>query len=404
MQSVQTAPLVAIACGGSGGHLFPGLAVAEWLAQRGCAVVLMVSRKAVDQESVRAAVGMRVVTLPAVGLTPGNLFAFLWGFWDSYNLSRREFNIRRPAAVLAMGGFTGAPPVLAGRALGAVTLLHESNSIPGRANRWLARKVNHVMLGFPGAAKHLPPQHLTVTGTPVRSSFRPLDSAECRAALGLDGTRPTLLIMGGSQGARGINELVVRSLPSLSNQLPSLQFLHLTGANDLGKVRAAYFTQKLRAEVRPFLSEMELALGAATAAISRAGAASLAEIAAMRLPTILVPYPAAADNHQFHNAQALVETGAARMLAQRESTPEKLVGLARELIENGPARDSIRSALAVWHRPDAAERIAAPILAAAVNDGLQRSPCARPDQGSRKQYRLSRLSEAPPRALNSESA
>jgi UDP-N-acetylglucosamine--N-acetylmuramyl-(pentapeptide) pyrophosphoryl-undecaprenol N-acetylglucosamine transferase len=347
---------------------------------------------------------MEVLTLPAVGLTRGRLFAFLWGFWNSYRLARRAFKIRRPAAVLAMGGFTSAPPILAGRDVGALTLLHESNFIPGRASRWLARKVHHVFVGFPGAAKQVPHQHVTFTGTPVRAQFRALDAAGCRAALGLDVSRPTLLIMGGSQGARGVNDLVVRSLASLAEQLSSMQFLHLTGVNDFEPVRAAYATRKLKALIRPFLTEVELALGAATVAISRSGAASLAEFAAMRLPAILVPYPSATDNHQYFNAQALVETGAARMLPQQDATPDKLVAMVEELMEDVAARESIRLALANWHRPDAAERIAAPILAAAIKDKVKGPPPSRMDQEAWKNHDVSRLSEPPRRAVYSEPA
>src|SRR6185436_14325843 len=128
-------PLVAIACGGTGGHLFPGVAVAEQLLLRGCDVTLLVSPKEVDQQAVKNALGMEIATLPAVGMTRGHLGAFFAGFWKSYRAARALFSPRPPQAVLAMGGFTSAPPVLAGKACGATTFLHESNTIPGKANR-----------------------------------------------------------------------------------------------------------------------------------------------------------------------------------------------------------------------------------------------------------------------------
>lgn len=370
MQSAETAPFVAIACGGTGGHLFPGLAVAEVLQRAGCAVSLTVSPKEVDQQAVPAALGMEVITLSAVGLGRGQLIAFLKGFWQSYRAARKIFRARPPKAVLAMGGFTSAPPILAGRKAGAATYLHESNSVPGRANRWLAPKVDRVFVGFPSAARGLRNPSLTITGTPVRPQFRAMDAAGCRVALGLSADKPVLLVMGGSQGASGINHLVLSSLPLLAAQMPELQFLHLTGSGDFEKVRAAYTAQKLKAVVRPFLSEMEFALGAATAAINRAGASSLAELAAMRLPAILVPYPDAADNHQFFNAQAWVETGAARMLEQRGATPEVLVRLVKVLVRDAGMRESIRTALAQWHQPAAAEQIAAQMLEAMARNGV----------------------------------
>jgi len=186
-----------------------------------------------------------------------------------------------------------------------------------------------------------------------------------------------LLVMGGSQGASAVNHLVSQSLPLLSAQLPELQFLHLTGAQEFEKVRDAYAARKLTAIVRPFLTEMELALGAAAAAISRAGASSLAELAAMPLPALLIPYPSAADNHQFYNAWAFVESGAARMLEEEKATPEMLVEMVKGLMEKTEQSAAMKTALTRWHRPDAAEQIAAQILEAMARKGVRVAPMAR---------------------------
>lgn len=370
-QTTSTAPLVAIACGGTGGHLFPGLAVAQALARSGCGISLLVSQKEVDQQAVGPALGMDVVALPAVGLVAGQVGAFVRGFWRSYRAIRQKFVDRPAQAVLAMGGFTSAPPILAGRNLGATTFLHESNSIPGRANRWLAPLVDGAFVGFPAAARRLRCPRIQVTGTPVRPQFHGVDTAACRVALGLAPDRPVLLVMGGSQGARAVNILAGQSLPQLASRFPQLQYFHLTGSEDFERVRAAYAGQPVRAVVRPFLTEMELALGAATAAVSRAGASSLAELAAMRLPSILIPYPSAANNHQFYNAWALVESGAARMLEQEKASAEMLVEMLGGLIENGDQRTAMREALGGWDHPDAAERIASRILEAMDRYGVR---------------------------------
>ncbi len=364
MQSDKKAPLVAIACGGTGGHLFPGLAVAEALRQRACGVALLVSQKEVDQQGVKSAAEMDVITLPAVALQRGHTGAFLRGGWQSFQTARQLFRRQRPQAVLAMGGFTSAPPILAGKLAGAATFIHEANSIPGRANRWLAPLVDQAFAGFPSAARRLRNRSVLITGTPVREQFQPLDPAACRTALGLNPDRPVLLVMGGSQGAAGINELVLQSMAALSAQSPNLQFLHLTGPKDTERVRGAYAVQKRKAIVQPFLTEMELALGAATVAVSRAGASSLAELAAVRVPAILIPYPTAADNHQFYNARALAETGAARLLEQKEATPGKLTEWIVDLTNNPAARNTLCSALPQWHFPDASRQIADRILAA----------------------------------------
>jgi UDP-N-acetylglucosamine--N-acetylmuramyl-(pentapeptide) pyrophosphoryl-undecaprenol N-acetylglucosamine transferase len=357
-------PSIAIACGGTGGHLFPGLAVADQLVRRGCAVTVLISPKDVDQQAVKQASGVGIVTLPAVGLSRGRVLAFVRGFVQSYRAARKHFRQQPPAAVLAMGGFTAAPPILAAKKFGARTFLHESNTIPGRANRWLSRVVDQAFVGFPQAAARLRSRNVVCTGTPVRSQFQTADAAGCRAKLfsSAPPNCPVLLVMGGSQGASGINDLIVRSLPLLAKAMPQLRVFHLAGPNDAGKIRQACAALKLDAVVHSFFAEMELALGAATVAVSRAGASSLAELASMRVPAVLVPFPSAADNHQFHNARAFEETGAARLLEQKTATPEALTALVTDLIANAAAREAMQAALARWHAPGAAGQIAEEIL------------------------------------------
>lgn len=351
-------PLAAIACGGSGGHLYPGLAVAEALQARGCDPLLLVSLKQVDQQAAASAVNVRVAALPAVALERGRLTAFAGGAWRAFRAARRLFAERPPAAVLAMGGFTGAPPVLAAKAHHAAAFLHEGNSVPGRANRWLIHLVDGAFVYFPGAGARLGRRRALVTGMPVRSHFQPQEPEGCRLALGLDAERPVLLVTGGSQGATGLNDLVLGALPALAAAEPALQFIHLTGPNDLQRVREGYAAHQRKALVRPFLTEMELALGAATLAVSRAGASFLAELAAMRVPAVLVPFPKAADHHQLHNARAWARTGAARLLEQGKSAPELLAAEISGLLRDEPARHDMQIALARWDFPGAAERIA----------------------------------------------
>jgi UDP-N-acetylglucosamine--N-acetylmuramyl-(pentapeptide) pyrophosphoryl-undecaprenol N-acetylglucosamine transferase len=240
--------------------------------------------------------------------------------------------------------------------------LHESNTIPGKANRWLAHFVTQAFVGFPQAASRLFLQNIATTGTPVRPQFQAVDSAASRTALGLKTEDPVLLVMGGSQGASGINQMVLQAVPKLLQELPKLQFLHLTGPGDFEKVKEAYATLAPKAVVKPFLSEMEFALGASTLAISRAGASSLAEMAAMRLPAILIPYPAAADNHQYYNARAFADSGAALVLEQSKGGGEELAHAAISLLKDSGRQAQMRQALERWHSPEAAEMIAEKIL------------------------------------------
>jgi UDP-N-acetylglucosamine--N-acetylmuramyl-(pentapeptide) pyrophosphoryl-undecaprenol N-acetylglucosamine transferase len=361
--SAANPPFVAIACGGTGGHLFPGLAVAGELKKHGCNVALLISPKDVDQQAVKSVRDMEIFTLPAVALQNRNFFSFARSFWQSWRAARKIFQSRPPQAVLAMGGFTSAPPILAARKFGAKTFLHESNTIPGRANRFLARFVDEAFVGFPEAAAGLKAHKISVTGTPVRPQFsesRIQNPESSRTALGLDPNLSTILVVGGSQGASGLNEMILSALPLLAGK--NWQWLHLTGTNDFETVKSAYAAHGIQAVVRPFLAEMDLALGAATVAISRAGASSLAEIAARRLPSLLVPYPTAADNHQYLNALAFEKTDAAKLLEQKNSTPEKVVAILSELVESEPIRSKMQSALVQWHTPKAAEQIAGSIL------------------------------------------
>lgn len=355
-------PRIVLACGGTGGHLFPGLAVAERLRQHGSLVTLVISPKEVDQQAVRQAVGMEVLTLPAVGLSSGNRLAFMAGFIRSYRRARAAFRAAPPQAALAMGGFTSAAPVVAAKSAGAETFLHESNAVAGRANRWLSWIVARGFIGFPAAATRLRRCPVKVTGTPVRSSFRPRPAEACRTELGLAPSRPVVLVMGGSQGASALNKTVIGVLPSLGNLASQWQWIHLTGPNDFDAVKQAYAYNKAQALVRPFAEEMPQIMGAATVALSRAGASSLAELAAMRLPAVLVPYPAATDNHQFHNARALAESGAARLQEQQTLTPASLLPILRELMESADQRKSMQAALSQWHHPEAADQIADAML------------------------------------------
>lgn len=362
--AAPSSPCVAIACGGTGGHLFPGLAVGEQLLHRGFRVRLVVSSKEIDQQAVKSVSGMGVLSLPAVGLVRGRYLAFIAGLGRSYSIAKRDFASDPPQAVLAMGGFTSAPPILAAKRLRARTFLHESNTIPGRANRWLSRLVDRAFVGFPSAATRLRGCEVLSTGTPVRTQFRLRNPAECRKTLGLAPELPVVLVVGGSQGASGINRLIMQLLPLLAPWSATWQWLHLAGATDVEAVRRAYASSQTKALVLPFLSEMELALGAATAAVSRAGASSLAEIAAMQVPSVLIPYPAATDNHQFYNARAFADSGAACLLPQTTATPEAMLGRLRQLVESATERARMQRSLAQWYSPRAAEVIAAEISTA----------------------------------------
>ena len=262
-----------------------------------------------------------------------------------------------------MGGFTSVPVALAGKGRGAAVFLHESNTIPGRANRWLAPWMKECFVGFAEAAERLRNSRVTVTGTPVRSGFVQQDPGPARVALGFNPADPVLVIMGGSQGAEGVNRLAVAALSPLLSNHSTLQIFHVTGPRDLPWVKSAAAPFGARVKVVAFHDAMEIPLAAATAVVSRSGASSLAEFAAMRLPAVLIPFPAATDNHQRVNAEAMVKAGAARWLDQQKTLPADLVRAVSDLLMDGPVRRGLIERMAALDAPGAAGRIAGRILA-----------------------------------------
>ncbi|MEO8439014.1 MAG: undecaprenyldiphospho-muramoylpentapeptide beta-N-acetylglucosaminyltransferase [Spartobacteria bacterium] len=326
-----------IACGGTGGHLFPGLAVAEVLRARGHEVLLFISEKEIDTLAVEGRTEFRIEKLPTVALpspfSPA-ILAFVRRFNDSLSLCRGIFRKFNPDVVLGMGGFTSTAPVVAGRMRGIATFIHESNAFPGKANRHTARFVRAVLLGFEECGKYFPKAHTEFTGTPIRSTLRRLDRNVALEKLGLQPGIPTLLVMGGSQGASGINQALIKAMPSLQG-LP-LQVIHLSGALDERLLEDNYRRENITAHVAAFHHRMEEVYSAADFAIARSGAASLAELAAFALPALLVPYPYAADDHQTRNAEIFVQANAAVMVKEVELTGELLAQKIRDLL-NEPA-------------------------------------------------------------------
>lgn len=326
-----------IACGGTGGHLFPGLAVAEALRERGHEVMLFISEKEIDSLAIEGRDEFRFEKLPTVGLpspfSPA-ILGFLRHFNESLSRCREIYRTFTPQVVLGMGGFTSTAPVMAGRMRGIATLVHESNAVPGKANRLTARMVRAVLLGFKECAAFFPRVKTEVTGTPIRSALKPMYRSLARRKLGLREDMLTLLIMGGSQGATGINQAVIKALPSL--QGAAWQIIHLSGARDERLVADNYQRENIPAYVAAFHHHMEEVYSAADFAVARSGAASLAELAAFSLPAILIPFPYASDDHQSRNAELFVRAEAAIMLKESEISGELLARMIRELIDDVP--------------------------------------------------------------------
>jgi UDP-N-acetylglucosamine--N-acetylmuramyl-(pentapeptide) pyrophosphoryl-undecaprenol N-acetylglucosamine transferase len=367
---------VMIACGGTGGHLFPGLAVAEILHARRHQVRLLVSEKAIDQTALAVSTGssncssgIAVEAMPAVGYEgAGRVITFCLRLAQATHGCVAVFDEFEPDVVLGMGGFTSAPAVLGARWFrkrGTATLIHESNAVPGKANRWAGRLADHVAVGLADCARYFGRKPVTVTGTPIREALRRGKVADAHAQLGLETGRMTVLVAGGSQGARAINESIALALPRLKSRADELQFVHLTGAKDEELMRETYEKNGFRANVMSFCGQMELAYSAADLVVARSGAATLTEIAAFGLPAILVPYPQAAGNHQWYNARVFERVGAARIIEQ-STTNEEIVDpgeqFARamgDLLDDEAQRHTMAQAARSLAVDDAADRIAA---------------------------------------------
>jgi UDP-N-acetylglucosamine--N-acetylmuramyl-(pentapeptide) pyrophosphoryl-undecaprenol N-acetylglucosamine transferase len=347
-----------IACGGTGGHLFPGIAVAEVLRDRGHEVMLLISEKDIDALALSGQTDFRIEKLPTVGLpspfSPA-FFGFLRRFYESLSLCRSLYRKFKPEVILGMGGFTSTAPVLAGRIRGIATFIHESNAVPGKANRLTARMVHAVMLGFKECAPFFPKTHTEVTGTPVRTELVRLDRRVARQKLGLDEDLPTLLVMGGSQGASGINQALIKSLPFLQGLL---QVIHLCGARDERLVSDNYRRENIPAYIAAFHHRMEEPYSAADLVVARAGAASLAEFAAFSLPAILIPFPYATNDHQTRNAEIYSRVQAAILIKESDVSGELLARNIRELIQDRQRIEQMAANSSHLAPKDAAGRVA----------------------------------------------
>ena len=354
-----------IACGGTGGHLFPGLAVAEELRAGRHEVLLLVSEKAIDERALRAFPGMPRETLPSVGLasafSPAAL-KFAQRMLGSYRKCETVLGRFRPDAVLGMGGFTSVAPLAAAWRRGIPAYLHESNAIPGKANRLGARFCREVLLGFEDCTSHFPGRTVRVTGTPIRSELVVDVPTKVRArrVLGLEPENPTLLVMGGSQGASGINTLMAGAAAHLRDS--GMQIIHLSGERDAEQLRAAYRDAGLFSAVLPFCDRMQDVYAAADLAFSRSGAASLTELSWFGLPAVLVPYPHAAEDHQTLNARIFERSGAACLLPESGAAGDSLAALLKSLLEPGSSLPSMAAAAQSLAPRDAAKKVAGVLM------------------------------------------
>ena len=339
--------------------MFPGIAVAQEAGRRGWETMLLISEKQIDALAVQGHAELRFEKVPAVAmpkLLSLKMPGFLWRLWRTRQHCRKLLVEFKADAVLGMGGFTSLPPVWAGKGLGLRTFVHESNAVPGKANKLTARFCTGVLLGLEACARFFPAGTTTVTGTPLRTALltKP-DRAEALKFFGLAEGTPTVLVMGGSQGARGVNRAVLEALPSLAAR--GVQVLHITGPGEFETLKTAYAASPVKSTVVPFCKNMGMAYAAADVAISRSGASSLTELSAFGLPVILVPYPTAADDHQRRNADVFTKASAALAVEEADLGGGKLGDLLLNLLADPTERTRLATAMQKLAPVDAAARV-----------------------------------------------
>ena len=347
----------AIACGGTGGHMFPGLAVASELARRGHAVAVVLSGRKVESERAadslpEGAVPMLVPVDPVSARRPLSLLKLARAVFRARGLLRRF----KPDALLAMGSYTSLAPVLAARMLRIPVVLHEANAIPGSAIARLARYADAVCVCFPRMERFFPKRvRIVDTGLPIRAEFQ-RGSAGTKA----DPSRFSLLVMGGSQGARDLNRDVVDSVSAWNpgEGVPPLRIVHLAGTRNEEEVRGLYAAADLdpasvEVEVVGFEHDMARRYAEADLCISRAGASSCFELALVGLPAAFVPLRGLANDHQVRNAESMEQRGAGWCVASRDA-----IAVVRQAVLQPEKRVAMREAMLSLARPDAAARVA----------------------------------------------
>jgi len=363
---------VLIAGGGTGGHLFPGIALAEELVRRGDTVVFVGTERGIESRAVPKE-GFPLELIDVGGLKGKGLGGVVRGLLrvprallQSLAILRRH----RPDLVVGVGGYASGPMVLAAALSGRPTAILEQNSVPGITNRILGRVVRAVFAAFEESRRYFPSGKVRLAGNPIRKKLREalaLDvasqhpDAASQNAHAASQQWASILVCGGSQGAHAVNELVAEALSLLAAEvrLPArLRLLHQTGKEDVAPVEERYRKAGIAADVRAFIDDMASAYRDADLVIGRAGATTIAEITAIGRASLLIPFPHAADDHQTVNARSLERAGAARVFDQRSLTPRLLADAIAELLADGALRTRMAATARALGRPDAAREIA----------------------------------------------
>jgi UDP-N-acetylglucosamine--N-acetylmuramyl-(pentapeptide) pyrophosphoryl-undecaprenol N-acetylglucosamine transferase len=342
---------IIIAGGGTGGHVIPALAIAQQLKKQFDAEVLFIGTARGIETRLVPQAGFPLELIQVGALKNVSLMTRAKTMFDlprAIAASSRMLSEFDPEVVIGVGGYASGPAMVAAIRRRLPTLVFEPNVVPGFANRMIARWVSAAAVHFEETCRYFP--HCKVTGVPVRAAFFDTPAKA--------GGMPTLLVFGGSQGARAINQAIIESLPGLRAKVPGIRIIHQTGQRDYDRVLAAYQQSGISGEVHKFIDDMPAAFGRADLLVCRSGASTVAEIAAAGKPAVFVPFPAAADDHQNVNARALEREGAAVVVEESNLGAAYLVETIAALLGDGTRLRSMSAAAKSLAHPKAVEEIA----------------------------------------------
>lgn len=353
---------IVVACGGTGGHAFPGLAVAEELVKRGHEVVVWDSGRSIESSVMKRWQGP-VFSTGAKQLSPRNALGILRSLWRC----RREMRRAKPDALLAMGSYSSLPPVLAARSCGVKVFLHEANTVPGKAVEFLSRFADTVAISFERTVRYLPGVKTLLTGLPVRA-----DIASGHRFDFIPANSFVVFVTGGSQGAHAVNMLLKDALALLKEELARrgtvprpLYVIHQTGASDEGPVMGTYARAGLPSRVHAFEREMANAFASADVVVARAGASTCFELAACGKPAFLIPLPTAMRDHQHFNAEEFAAKGAADEGVQAKLSPRQVCRYLLGLYDHPEKLSGMSARIRSLATSDAAAKVADLVTGAA---------------------------------------
>jgi len=361
----ETAPplRVMIAGGGTGGHLFPGIALAEQIVAEGGAVRFVGTERGIEARAVPEH-GYALDLIEVSGIKGRGIKGLLVGLMRlprAWLQSRRIIRGFGPDVVVGVGGYASGPIVATAWLMRRPTAILEQNSVPGVTNRILGKLVRRVFATFPDDRGQFPARKLVVAGNPIRAALiERLEQARTKTEGARDQQPPRLFVFGGSQGARALNTAMVAAAAGLAEALPGLEICHQTGTSEVERTQQGYAAAGLsepRVRVVPFIKDMSEPYAWCDLVLCRAGATSLSELAAVGCPALLVPFPHATDDHQTHNARSLVDAGAALMVPERELDGDRLVRELVGLLGDRSRLATMRAKMLAAAKPNAAAEI-----------------------------------------------